>query len=222
MRIWPAPATMSACNPRGARPTFHRFRLAAMTTIALVRGGFSPWRPVVAATMPVDTAIVPDGRPNRASIVLVVRRNDHSDRPRYRGLWVPRTSSVGLTCCFVMGLEVRDDRQSWRSDCSTSSSASSSAGSRCWPASRPPRTPRSSFCDTRSRSCADRSPGPAPAGRTAPCPRRWPGYCPRSAGAIDSWRRRRCCAGIESWSDGTGPDHIVRPGGQRFHGSCAA
>src|SRR5215204_3194993 len=103
---------MSACNPRGGRATFQRVRLGAMTTIALVRGGFSPWRPVVAAAMPVDTAIVPDGRPNGASIVLVVRRNDHSDRPRYRGLWVPRTSSVGLTCCFVMGLEVRDDRQS--------------------------------------------------------------------------------------------------------------
>jgi hypothetical protein len=71
LRIWPAPATMPACNPRGTRPTFHRFRLAAMTTIALERGGFSPWRPVVAAAMPVDTAIVPDGRPNGASIVLV-------------------------------------------------------------------------------------------------------------------------------------------------------
>jgi hypothetical protein len=40
-----------------------------MTTIALGRGGSSPWRPVVAAAMPVDTAIVPDGRPNGASTV---------------------------------------------------------------------------------------------------------------------------------------------------------
>jgi hypothetical protein len=48
-----------------------------MTTIALERGGFSPWLPVVVAAMPVDTAIVPDGRPNGASIVLVSRRNDH-------------------------------------------------------------------------------------------------------------------------------------------------
>jgi hypothetical protein len=31
-----------------------------MTTIALERGGFAPWRPVVVAAMPVDTAIVPD------------------------------------------------------------------------------------------------------------------------------------------------------------------
>jgi hypothetical protein len=59
LRIWPAPATMTACNPRGTRPTVHRFRLAAMTTIALERGGFSPWRPVVAAATPVDAAIVP-------------------------------------------------------------------------------------------------------------------------------------------------------------------
>ena len=71
MRIWPAPATMTACNRRGTRPTVHRFRLAAMTTVAMERGGFSPWRPVVAAATPVDTAIVPDGRPNGASIVLV-------------------------------------------------------------------------------------------------------------------------------------------------------
>jgi hypothetical protein len=102
LRIGPAPATMPACNPRGARPTVHRFRLAAMTTIALERGGFSPWWPVVAAAMPVDTAIVPDGRPNGASIVLVVRRNDHSDRPRYRG-----HRSRPLTCTFAppAGLE---------------------------------------------------------------------------------------------------------------------
>jgi hypothetical protein len=71
LRIWPAPATMTACNPRGTRPTVHRFCLTAMTTIAMERGGFSPWRPVVAAAIPVDTAIVPDGRPNGASIVLV-------------------------------------------------------------------------------------------------------------------------------------------------------
>jgi hypothetical protein len=102
LRIGPAPATMPACNPRGERPTVHRFRLAAMTTIALERGGFSPWWPVVAAATPVDTAIVPDGRPNGASIVLVVRRNDHSDRPRYRG-----HRSRPLTCTFAppAGLE---------------------------------------------------------------------------------------------------------------------
>jgi hypothetical protein len=58
LRIWPAPATMPACNPRD-KTDGHRFRLAAMTTIALERGRFSPWRPLVAAAMPVDTAIVP-------------------------------------------------------------------------------------------------------------------------------------------------------------------
>jgi hypothetical protein len=36
---------------------------------------------VVAAAVPVDTAIVPDGRPNGASIVLVFAKNDHPDRP---------------------------------------------------------------------------------------------------------------------------------------------
>ena len=59
MRIWPAPATMTACNPRGTRPTVHRFRLAAVATIAPERGGFSPWRPVAAAAMPVATATFP-------------------------------------------------------------------------------------------------------------------------------------------------------------------
>jgi hypothetical protein len=56
----------------------------AMTTIAMEWGGFSPWRPVVAAAVPVDTAIVPDGRPNGASIVLVFAKDDHLTGPHTR------------------------------------------------------------------------------------------------------------------------------------------
>ncbi len=65
-------------------------------------------------------------------------------------------SSMPLTCGFAWVAEVREDHSSWRYGCCTSSSVSSPVGSHCWPAGRRPRTPRSSCCDTRWRSCADR------------------------------------------------------------------
>jgi hypothetical protein len=86
-------------------------------------------------------------------------------------LWVPKTSSMTLTCGFASMVEVGEDPPSWRYNCSTSSSVSAPDGSRCWPAGRRPRTPRSSCCNMRSRSCADRSPGHALPGRTGPSSR---------------------------------------------------
>jgi IS6 family transposase len=88
------------------------------------------------------------------------------------GLWVPKTSSVRVDLGFTSAADVRDDRQSWLCDCSTSSSASSSPGSDCSPAARRPRTPRSSYYDMRSPCCAGRLPGRAPPGQIARCSRR--------------------------------------------------
>jgi len=53
-------------------------------------------------------------------------------------LWVPKTSSMTLTCGFASVVEVGEDPPSWRYTCSTSSSVSSPDGSRCWPAGRRP------------------------------------------------------------------------------------
>jgi hypothetical protein len=65
----PRPATTTACNPRGTRPMFHCFCLTAMTTIAMERAGSRRGGGWSLPAIPVDTAFVPDGRPNGASTV---------------------------------------------------------------------------------------------------------------------------------------------------------
>jgi hypothetical protein len=117
LRIWAAPATMTACNPRGTRPAVHRFRLAAMATIALERGRFSPWRPVVAADTRSTSRSFPMADLTEHALSCSLRRNDHRGRPRYNG-----HRSRPLTCRFAplaglepapYGLEVRHDPSGW-------------------------------------------------------------------------------------------------------------
>jgi hypothetical protein len=117
LRIWAAPATMTACNPRGTRPTVHRFRLAAMTTMALERAGsrrggrwsLPPCRSTPRSFSMADLT--------EQALSCSLRRDDHPDRPRYKG-----HRSRPLTCTFAplaglepapYGLEVSHDPSAW-------------------------------------------------------------------------------------------------------------
>jgi len=81
-------------------------------------------------------------------------------------------------------------------------------GQRYWRGARPPRTPSCSCCATRSPYCAARWPARGWTGPTEPCWLAWPGCCPARAGTGCSSGSKRCCAGIETWSDAAGAIRI--------------
>ena len=63
--------------------------------------------------------VLPSADDSIKDLEILVLRHQLRVLRRRPAVWVPKTSFTALTCGFASVAEVRDDRQSWRCDCST-------------------------------------------------------------------------------------------------------